>query len=385
MVITSSNVRLGSDYSYSQDRYEVFNYTGFGSAGENVTDFLSSTLPQAMDSENTENGISAGINNNESDVLSLLLNNGSSIKESIENNTLSGLYSSNAESMDNVHAASLKNMLEFISGGKKISSKEITPQELFLELLNGYKDRFKELTRNYESGLVQNNTGIYAGEEISSVSKFETENEELSFYSSGTVKTQDGKTIDFDIAAKLTRSFTKNTDVKIDYGSAELMDPLVINLSGQNADVSDETFTFDIDSDGKEDNISLLAKNCGFLALDLNGDGKINNGSELFGTSSGDGFKDLAVYDMDGNGWIDENDEVFNHLKIWRKDEDGNDVLAGLGVAGIGAIYLGSSGGSFSLNNSITDETEARIKSSGIYLNEDGSSGIINDVDMALR
>ena len=38
---------------------------------------------------------------------------------------------------------------------------------------------------------------------------------------------------------------------------------------------------------------------------------------------------------MDGNGWIDENDEVFNHLKIWRKDEDGNDVLAGLGVAGI--------------------------------------------------
>ena len=69
--------------------------------------------------------------------------------------------------------------------------------------------------------------------------------------------------------------------MKIDYGSAELMDPLVINLSGQNADVSDETFTFDIDSDGKEDNISLLAKNCGFLALDLNGDGKINNGSEL--------------------------------------------------------------------------------------------------------
>ncbi len=39
---------------------------------------------------------------------------------------------------------------------------------------------------------------------------------------------------------------------------------------------------------------------------------KINDGSELFGTSSGDGFKDLATYDEDENGWIDENDSIFS-------------------------------------------------------------------------
>ena len=37
---------------------------------------------------------------------------------------------------------------------------------------------------------------------------------------------------------------------------------------------------------------------------------------KLFGTSSGDGFKDLAEYDEDGNGWIDENDSIFNRLKV---------------------------------------------------------------------
>ena len=41
-------------------------------------------------------------------------------------------------------------------------------------------------------------------------------------------------------------------------------------------------------------------------ALDINEDGKINDGKELFGTASGNGFGDLAAYDQDNNGWIDE-------------------------------------------------------------------------------
>ena len=59
--------------------------------------------------------------------------------------------------------------------------------------------------------------------------------------------------------------------------------------------VSDMKFKFDIDSDGKVDEISFVGKSSGFLALDKNEDGKINDGSELFGTKSGDGFSDLAL------------------------------------------------------------------------------------------
>ena len=75
-----------------------------------------------------------------------------------------------------------------------------------------------------------------------------------------------------------------------------------------------------------------------FLALDKNGDGRMNDGSELFGTASGDGFKDLAAYDEDGNGWIDENDSIYSQLKIWTKDENGKDHLIDLKDADVGAI-----------------------------------------------
>ena len=55
----------------------------------------------------------------------------------------------------------------------------------------------------------------------------------------------------------------------------------------------------------------MLGSGSGFLALDKNGNGKIDDGSELFGTKSGDGFADLAEYDSDGNGWIDEKGRVY--------------------------------------------------------------------------
>ena len=182
----------------------------------------------------------------------------------------------------------------------------------------------------------------------------------------------------------MSRSFAEYTSVQIDYGAVQLMDPLVINLNGGTAEVSDQKFFFDIDCAGELDNISLLARGCGFLALDRNGDGVINDGSELFGTKSGNGFADLAVFDMDGNGWIDENDEIFNRLRIWTKDESGNDKLVALGVAGIGAIYLGHIGTKFSLNSGKDNSTNAVVRQSGVFLHENGQSGIIQQVDLAV-
>ena len=49
---------------------------------------------------------------------------------------------------------------------------------------------------------------------------------------------------------------------------------------------------FDVDSDGQADKGVDAAAGSGFLALDKNSDGKVNNGSELFGAQSGNGFAD---------------------------------------------------------------------------------------------
>ena len=57
---------------------------------------------------------------------------------------------------------------------------------------------------------------------------------------------------------------------------------------------------------------------------------------------------DVVGYDKDENGWIDEADEIFQKLRIWTKDENGNDKLLTLSEAGVGAIYLGYENTDFS-------------------------------------
>ena len=181
----------------------------------------------------------------------------------------------------------------------------------------------------------------------------------------------------------MSRAFTASIN-SLEVESYIKTDPLMINLDTDIGSVSDQKFFFDLDADGKEDEISFAGKGSGFLALDRNGDGKINDGSELFGTKSGDGFKDLAAYDEDGNGWIDENDAIFSQLKIWTKDEDGKDKLISLKDADVGAIYLGNADTQFSLKDD-DHKLNGEIKKTGIYLHESsGEVGTVNHVDLTV-
>ena len=114
----------------------------------------------------------------------------------------------------------------------------------------------------------------------------------------------------------------------------------------------------------------------------FNGRQSIMDGSELFGTQSGNGFADLAQYDSDGNGFIDENDEIFDKLKIWCMDENGQPHLYSLKEKGVGAIGLMHTGTQYSLTNE-NNETNAVIRNTGFFLFEDGNAGTIQHVDFA--
>ena len=214
-------------------------------------------------------------------------------------------------------------------------------------------------------------------------SGFVTEAEFTSFQTTGLAKTADGREINFGVSVEMSRAFCAKYE-SFTQQNYIVTDPLVINLDSNVASVSDMKFLFDLDADGKEEEISFAGPGSGFLALDKNGDGKINDGSELFGTKSGDGFGDLAAYDEDGNGWIDEADSIFKDLKIWTKDENGKDVLMNLKDADVGAIYLGSAQTEFSLNNQATQQTNGIIRKTGVYLKESGGVGTVQHVDLAI-
>lgn len=208
------------------------------------------------------------------------------------------------------------------------------------------------------------------------------ERENSDFSAQGTVRTADGRSIDFTLDVAMCRDYSCQRTVT-QSGSVELRDPLVINFAGNAAALTGQRFEFDLDADGTNELIPELAAGSAWLAFDANADGRINDGSELFGTRSGDGFADLACLDADGNCWIDEADAAYAALRLWQRDEAGKDSLTSLKDGGVGAIYLGSTQTPFAL----TDADNARlgyVRASGVYLREDGGVGSVQQVDLAI-
>lgn len=211
------------------------------------------------------------------------------------------------------------------------------------------------------------------------------EAESTNFSAQGIIRTVDGRQIDFSLHLAMERVSVSEKSVSVRMGDAAVrqQDPLVINFNGSAAQLTEAKFSFDIDTDGEAEQVSFATGNSGFLALDKNGDGVINNGSELFGTSSGNGFADLSGYDQDGNGWIDDGDAVFQQLQVLRKDEQRNDVLTGLKASGVGALYLGNVSTSFELKNRGNDSL-GTVRTSGVYLAENGTVGTLQQIDLTL-
>jgi len=278
---------------------------------------------------------------------------------------------------------------------------------LLIEMLTGIKISIADLrniikspnnlNQHHHSQKVSHKTQGDNSKQFNYVYKLEetyTETQRVTLSAQGIVNTSDGKAIEFNLDLFLDRRFVESKGIQIsngkltDIGSTTsrlqtarpVVDPLVINFNASAASLSGNTFSFDLDSDGINEDISMLNGGSGFLAFDKNNDGIINNGSELFGPQSGNGFNELAQYDDDGNMWIDENDEIYDKLSVWTVNSTGENQLKSLKETDVGAIFLGNVTSNFTYkdaeNNSI-----ANSKGLGIYLHENGIAGSIQQLD----
>ncbi len=268
-----------------------------------------------------------------------------------------------------------------------------TPQEdlemsilrRLVEMLTGKKinihagQEIAQKAAKSEAEAVDNNSG--AGM-IYSYQEYQYESEQMNFSAQAQVNTADGRQITIDLSLNMSREFYQETSFELRTGSAAT-DPLVFNFNSNAASLTQDKFSFDIDLDGKDDQIAFIAPGSSLLALDRNNDGVINNGSELFGPQSGDGFAELAEYDNDTNNWIDEQDAIFDDLRIWSRDGNGNSQLKTLSQAGVGAIYLGNVSSPFSINDSHNNQL-GQVRSSGMFLFEDGRAGTVQQVDFVV-
>jgi hypothetical protein len=112
-------------------------------------------------------------------------------------------------------------------------------------------------------------------------------------------------------------------------GPGTCTSPIVINLDGGRYELTglDDSVAFDINADGRPDRLGWTAAGTreGFLALDRNGNGRIDDGSELFGNytrlrngeRAPNGFVALAEFDDNFDGVIDANDSAWHSLLLW--------------------------------------------------------------------
>jgi hypothetical protein len=110
-----------------------------------------------------------------------------------------------------------------------------------------------------------------------------------------------------------------------------LYSPLVLDFVNkgrpQLISPSESNVQFDLASTGFKQSVGWVeGRQAGLLALDLNGNGKIDNGSELFGEftvlhatglRAQNGYQALNQYDINQDGWIDSNDPIFHKLVVW--------------------------------------------------------------------
>lgn len=207
-------------------------------------------------------------------------------------------------------------------------------------------------------------------------SETRVEEEMMSFRAAGRVVTTDGREITFSAELSMSRRFVEENHVSIRIGT-QPKDPLVLNLSGAPIALGGQEFSLDLDLDGEAELLRFLSAGAGFLVLDRDGDGRVTDGSELFGPTTGNGFVELAMLDSDGNGWIDEGDPVFADLRIWLSP----DSLPTLAETGVGAICIDSISTPFSLRNAGNEET-GQVRSSGVYLFEQGGAGAVHQIDI---
>ncbi len=251
--------------------------------------------------------------------------------------------------------------------------------KLMIEAMLGHEIELPKPIKPSEEGgdgVTQGDAAAQAAETDQLVEVTDTllQQEQLNVVASASVATRDGQTIQLDLGFVLDWRQLEVSQRRTTLNA--LKDPLVLSLDGKIAGLTDARVKFDIDQDGQEDSLPGLSEGSGFVALDRNGNGTIDDGGELFGARSGNGFGELATLDEDGNGVLDERDSQFSALQFWQPEHS----PIALVELGIGAILLHPLDTPF--NHLGESGNQGVLRQSGLYVTEQGKGGWVQQIDL---
>ncbi|MGY8870596.1 MAG: calcium-binding protein, partial [Pseudomonadales bacterium] len=168
-------------------------------------------------------------------------------------------------------------------------------------------------------------------------------------------------------------------------------EPLVLDLDGDGIETiaADGSILFDYDGDGVKNGTGWVSADDGMLVLDRNGNGSIDNGSELFGdntlkadgTMAIHGFDALAELDINDDGLVNANDTQFIDLRIWKDlNQDGisqANELFSLSDLNIESLSTDSVSSTINIGNNNQSIAQS------FYTKTDGTEGAAESLDFA--
>jgi Ca2+-binding RTX toxin-like protein len=164
--------------------------------------------------------------------------------------------------------------------------------------------------------------------------------------------------------------------------------PIVLDLDGDGAELISlvaSTARFDMNNDGVRDLTGWASADDGILAIDLNGNGLIDDGNEIAFQPKLDGavsdLEGLRLYDSNGDNFITAADEQFANFRVWQDlNQDGvsdSGELRTLAEAGIASLSLTLN---LTGNTPQQGSLENTIYGTSFFERTDGSIGEVGDV-----
>lgn len=188
---------------------------------------------------------------------------------------------------------------------------------------------------------------------------------------SGSVNLEDGSSFSWSMQFAMSYeefSYSERTE-------QPMKDPLVMSFNGRPVELTGASTAFQLTTQAKA--IQQLSEGNYYLAKDSNKNGSIDSGLELFGPATDEGFAELSAYDEDQNGFIDQQDPIWQSLWLWRPEDKG---LVSMKDKNVTALSLDSIATPFTLR--YKDEVQAKLERSSVFITADKNVGLLQQIDL---
>ena len=187
--------------------------------------------------------------------------------------------------------------------------------------------------------------------------------EQLHYQTEGFVTTGDGRQIQFNFELNMARELEM---VSASVRAGVPKDPLLLVLPGGSTNIEAPA----------QRGLAQPSSGAGYLMVDKNGDGELSGEEELIGGTTGEAFQELASLDSDGNGFIDEGDEMFSRILFYQEGSEPQSLLE----VGVGALSLQAVNTPYQFKEG--DFTYARMRASSFALMESGQVAGLHQIDL---